>query len=382
MRRRKVFYIAGFDPASPRKYHGIFSVESAKQAAVTGGRIAVGPLEERGEIASGWSVVAERDGHRVEVDYECLRWNDIVRQMWPKVDLVFFLRVWRALFVYGRRGVLALPSRTVLVTALAPVIAGTVYLILYAAVVALACLAGAAAARSLGWPVWTLGLAPLLLWLAATPLWMQVDRRVPVTWLGRGMVCVSDAARGRHGAMEERLDQFARRLIGAAAEPGWDEILIVGHSMGCQQAARAVGRAVRLDPGFGTGATPISLLTLGQLIPLYSLMRDDGAYADDFAALLGATTIPWVDITGPSDPGSVCEVHPLAGLKLGETPPGRPLRWSPRFHAVLSAGTYRKLRRAPLGFHFQYLMASELPGGYDYFDFITGARALGQAAAA
>ena len=36
VRRRRVFYVAGFDPASPRKYHGIFTTESARQSALTG----------------------------------------------------------------------------------------------------------------------------------------------------------------------------------------------------------------------------------------------------------------------------------------------------------------------------------------------------------
>ena len=49
--RRKLLYIAGFDPGGPRRYHAIYTAEAARQAAVTGVPIAVGPLEKRGDGA-------------------------------------------------------------------------------------------------------------------------------------------------------------------------------------------------------------------------------------------------------------------------------------------------------------------------------------------
>ena len=198
-----------------------------------------------------------------------------------------------------------------------------------------------------------------------------MDRWLSVAWLGRGMICVSGAAEGPHPAFEARLDQFAARLVEAAREEGFDEILVIGHSMGCQQAARAVGKALRLDADFGKRGARVGLLTLGQLIPLYSLMTDDETYRADLKALTEADWIDWLDVTGPSDPGSICTAHPLFGLGF-EPPPERPVRRSPRFHAVLSPATYRSLRRRPLDFHFQYLMATELAGGYDYFRLTTG----------
>ena len=379
--RRRVFYVAGFDPASPRKYHGIFSTEAARQAVLTGASVEVGPLVEYGPIESGWQVRASQDGRAVEIDYRCLRWNDLVRQMWPKEGLGFFLAVWRAFIVYWRRGVLSLPGWTIKVTALAPVVAMSLFILLYGLVVLELCLAGAHLAQARGWPWAALGLPPLLLWLAAVPVWKQLDRWAPVTWLGRGMICVSGASPLPHPAFEERLGQFAQRLVEAAREPGCDEVLVIGHSMGCQQAARAVGQALQLDPGYGRDGPKVSLLTLGQLIPLYSLMTDDETYRRDLKTLAEARQIDWLDITGPSDPGSICDVHPLFGLGF-EPPEARPVRQSPRFHAVLSKAAYQSLRRRPLDFHFQYLMATEMAGGYDYFRLTTGPDRLIRAGAA
>jgi hypothetical protein len=377
VRRRRVFYIGGFDPANPRRYHRLFAAESVKQAALIGARIEVGRAKQRDELAWGWHVRAERSGGVVEIDYECLRWNDIVKRYWPKDGPRFFLKIWRTFFVFRRRGVLALPSRTALATAFTPVVVLTGVALIYALVVAGLCWLGAVAAMAAGLHWWIGAAPPLLLWLAAIPVWRRVDRLLPVGWLGRAMIWVSDAERGLHPETEARQQAFARRVVDAAHEPGWDEILIVGHSMGCQLAVRTLGQALQLDPSLGERGTPLSLLTLGQVIPLYSLMTDAPAYRRDFRAAVEATHVPWVDFTGPADTGSVGDVHPLTGLGLA-MPPDRPVRRSPRFHTLMTDAAYRRLRRSPLDFHFQYLMATELAGGYDYFEITTGPRRLSQ----
>ena len=52
------------------------------------------------------------------------------------------------------------------------------------------------------------------------------------------------------------------------------------------------------------------------------------------------------------------------------------MRRSPRFHKRLTRDTYRSLKRRPLEFHFQYIKASEIPGGYDVFRLLVGPERL------
>jgi len=203
---------------------------------------------------------------------------------------------------------------------------------------------------------------------------------VPVVWLGRAMVLFSGAEQGLHGEIDARQEAFARRLVDAARRPGWDEMLIVGHSMGCQLAVRALGQAIRQDPMLGKRGA-VSLLTLGKSFPLYNMMTDDPAYRRDFETLIEARHIPWIDIVGRPDAGSAGHVHPFTGLGLA-APSDRPVRRSPRFHAILSRATYRRLRWSPLDFHFQYLKATEVAGGYDFFRIVTGPCRLSQTTAA
>lgn len=375
VQRRRLFYVAGFDPASPKKYHRLYKEQSALQGALTGVRYQVGELGQLGPLASGWTVIAEHpDGRRVEVDYRFLHWFDLVREVWPKDDAGLFIDACRALVDYYRSGIMRAArgqARAAYYASIAPVLVGGAFLVLYAGLVGALCATGALLAARLGAP-WLVGaLPPLALWLLAPRAWGLVDRALPVGWLGRGMIAVTRAARGEIPSFAERARIFAGLIAAAAAEPGWDEVLVVSHSMGAQEAGRALGRALLDDPAFGRSGAPVNLLTLGSLLPFYSMTARDDPYREEMAALAAAPWIGWVDVTAPSDAGCAAALHPLLGLDLGE-PKGRPVRRSPRFHTQMSPEAYRALRRDPLGFHFQYIKAMESPGDYDFFHMTAG----------
>lgn len=373
VRRRKLLYVAGFDPGSPRRYHAIYAAESARQARCTGVPVEVGPLRETGPLSAAWTVRAAYDGSPVEVDYEHLRWNDIVRAHWSPGWRLFPDAI-RSLIAYGRNGILSMgwrQARLLVVASAMPVAAIALFLALAGLVLCGLCAAAAAVAAGQGWPAWT-ALLPLLLVALLPYAWGQVDRLIPLNWLIRGMVFVSDARKGgAHAEIEARCAVFADAILAAARAPGWDEVLVVGHSVGAQLAARALGKALARDPQLGRSGAPVNLLTLGQLIPFYSLSIKDADFAEDFRRLVEARQIGWVDIESPADPGSVCAIHPLTGLGL---PCGkaRPQHRSPRFHKLLSPASFARLQRRPLDFHFQYIQGCDVLGDYDFFRLTAG----------
>ncbi len=382
VRRRLLFYVAGFDPASPKKYHRMYKAEAALQGALTGARYAIGELKSLDATTSGWSVEARHaDDAKVEVDYRFLHWFDLVREVWPKDDIGLFLGACRALGDYFRSGIMARASKeakAAYYASMAPVLVGGAFLLLYALIDGVLCASGAVLAARLGAP-WILGaLPPLALWLAAPWVWTQLDKLLAVGWLGRGMIAVTRAARGEIPGFAQRSQAFARALADADQAGGWDEILVVSHSMGAQEAGRAIGRAVLQDPQFGRRGTPVNFLSLGSLLPFYSMTAKDDPYREEMAALVAAGHIGWVDVTGPSDPGCAAALHPLLGLGLGE-PEGRPERRSPRFHLLLSPESYARLKRKPLDFHFHYLKATEIAGDYDFFRLTAGPETLAPA---
>jgi hypothetical protein len=376
--RRRLYYVAGFDPASPKKYHRLYKDQSALQGALTGARYQVGELSQIDEVTSGWTVVAEHpDGARVEVDYRFLHWFEGVREAWPKDEPALFAGFAWALVDYYRSGVMAAcraRAPAAWMASLSPSLFSGGFLLAFAVAVGLLGWGGAAVASAFGAP-WILGAAPaLLLFLLLMPAWKRFDAILPVGWLGRGMIGVVRAAHGRAPQFAERAGQFAERLAEGAREEGFDEMLVVSHSMGAQQACRALGRALMRDPDFGKGR-PLRLLTLGSLLPFYSVSaRRTGAdrgYREEMAALVAADWIEWVDVTGPSDPGCAASLHPLEGLDLGE-PEGRPHRRSPRYSEILTPEGFERLKKAPLAYHFQYIMATERAAEYDFFRLTAG----------
>jgi hypothetical protein len=376
--QRRVYYVAGFDPASAKKYHRLYAEQSQLQGALTGVGYEVGELLPIDLVTSGWTVRATHPGGQVvEVDYRVLHWFEQVREVWPKDEPRLFLRFFQALKDYRQAGLLSkakAESRVVWLTALAPSVLALGFALIFGLIVALLMTAGAGVAAMLKAP-WPLGaLPPLALLLLLMPLWRRFDALLPVGWAGRGMIGVTRAARGLAPGLAAQSLAFANRLAAAESEGGFDEILVVGHSMGAQQACRALGRAVMLNPRLGK-LRRVRLLTLGSLLPFYSMTEaefgGDPDFREEMAALVEADWIDWLDITAPSDPGCAASLHPLLGLGLGE-PEERPFRRSPRFGDIVTPERLRRLKRTPLDYHFQYIMAGELGGEYDFFALTAG----------
>ena len=94
--------------------------------------------------------------------------------------------------------------------------------------------------------------------------------------------------------------------------------------------------------------------------------------------LARAQGIEWIDFTAPTDYCAMALVDPVAvaGTAQGALP-DRPKLLSPRLAALFSPKRYAEIRKDPFRLHFQYIMASELPGDYDYFAITAGPQTLG-----
>jgi len=77
VKRRRVFYIPGYDPIHPRRYRELYRTESTAQAAIS--NYEIGQTPKTGKGPYGWHVNAVIDGAKVEADVEVLLWSDIVR---------------------------------------------------------------------------------------------------------------------------------------------------------------------------------------------------------------------------------------------------------------------------------------------------------------
>lgn len=374
VRRRLVLYLSGFDPQGPGHYHGLYAEQAALQARVTGDRIQVGPRQRAGANAA-WDVLCQPadGGSAVETRYEFLRWDDIVRQHWPRGQarlLALTLATTGRMLRNGSLWRILQTSWPAFIALAAP--AG---LILGAALGLVMVVAAALRLAEASSPLVGLAAMAALLGILVA-LARRAQAKVQMAWLMRSASVILQQARGGLPALDQRLDAFAAQLVAKASSDEADELLVVGHSSGAMLAVSVMARALALAPTLLERRTSVALLTLGQCIPVLSYQPEAAGFRGELATLRAARRLGWIDMTAPPDgccfalmdPTEVC----LDGQGDESRTEGGPKRLSPRFAQSFSAERYRVIRRDKYRCHFQYLMATELPASFDYFSVTAG----------
>ena len=100
VRRRHVFFFAGFDPKGASYYHRLYREESARQAELAGYVIKTGARSKLPDGDDAWTVRMEQGGVVCESLIEHVRWDDLVRAHWPRSAYPAALQLAQAL---GRR---------------------------------------------------------------------------------------------------------------------------------------------------------------------------------------------------------------------------------------------------------------------------------------
>jgi hypothetical protein len=365
--RRHIFYISGFDPRGPAHYHRLYAKEAAKQAAVNGLAVAVGPRLSISDIESAWLA----ESNEAEACYSFLRYDDLIRKRWARHDWAVLGEILRYAWLFTSRGIV----RRVLVTSW-PGFLSLAYpfsLLLLAVIVAATTglmtsylvdpLAGVAAAV----------LAFVLLVMLRAPL----ESRINAFWIARILCFIADQGNGSLPDMDARIDQFAHRIAESIGKDEANEFLIIGHSVGTQIAVAAVARALE---HLGDRTIRLSLLTLGHTIPLEALHPKAQKFRSEIMVVARDPRVTWIDVSAAID--SVCcpLCDPLATSGLSQPDPAnpKPKIVSARFPKLFRPESYAALRREFKRAHFQYLLSAELAGDYDYFLITAGNRRLGE----
>ncbi|MDR5651946.1 hypothetical protein [Ruixingdingia sedimenti] len=378
VRRRRVFYIPGFDPIHPRRYRELYRREGAAQAALSGYELALKPRRSKGPY--GWHVAAQVEGARVETDVEVLVWSDIVRESMGQGILGTYWQLARTAWAYIGSGALFRLMRL----RKGPILAALYPEAMLLAQLALACLAawgvGALVALALpGWVGWLAGLAvipPVLVWFR------RQDHRLYAYYLMHDFAYTARDGGAYPPELTARMEAF-RQSIAEALASGADEVLVVGHSSGAHIAVTVLAdllRAGRAEGG-AEGGPVLSLLTLGQAIPMASFLPRADKLRGDLHYLSASDALTWVDVTAPGDGCAFALCDPVA--VTGVAPPDKrwPLVLSAAFSQTLSPAKQAELKRRYFRLHFQYMCAFDaLPGtpaDYDYFRITAGPQTLG-----
>ncbi|MEP7302019.1 MAG: hypothetical protein ABI699_10860 [Caldimonas sp.] len=398
VQRRHVFFFAGFDPKGPGHYHALYRAQARLQGAVTGVAYTVGPRQgSRASHRVQWAVEADPGGPAgksieaidnldggaaTQASIEMLRWDDIVRRHWQRGHWSPVLGALPAVAHYLRSGAMkrlyALSRPPVLAAGL-PIAAGALAIALAMGVAVAAGLMLQRADGLAGLPAIavSLALAVLLAYAAG-----GVFRRIRIDWFVRLVRFSHRIARGQVPELEQRMAEFGAVIAdrvrrGAADGDGAPaEVLVVGHSVGAITAAMALAAALQRDPGLCEHGPQVSLLTLGQCLPMLGVLPGAEPFRAGLLALAGSG-IDWLDVSSPLDWAAFPLVDPVAASVPGHAARDwHPRLVSPRFHLLFSEAGQARLRAERFRVHLQYLHASERPGRYDYFAITAGPLAL------
>jgi hypothetical protein len=369
--RRKVFYIPGYDPFPARRYRELYRKESERQGEISGYEIGMFP----GQRSDTWRVASLIDGRVTEAEVEVLGWSDIVQGSMKQGILATYGQMLRTAWIYLSTGTfrrLFWLSKGPMVAALYPVVMLIVQLLL--AVATGWVLGGIVAAFS--WPVvgWVVGLAVAALVLR----WFQrVDGKLYAHYLMHDYAFSASRRGATPPELAAREEDFASR-IAAALVDDVDEVLVVGHSSGATIAVAVLARLVREEIA-GDGERPmLSLLTLGQSIPMVSFLPEAKQLRADLRLLSEQPHLPWIDVSAPGDGCSFALADPVAVSGVAREGKPWPLVVSAAFTQTLAPETLAKLKRRYFRLHFQYLCAFDRPADYDYFRITAGPMTLAE----
>ncbi len=397
VKRRRVFYIPGYDPIHPRRYRELYRKQSAAQAEISGYSIALKP---RKGVRYGWNVEASTDGHEVAAEVEVLVWSDIVRSSMSNTIPATYMQLVRTAWVYIASGTL----RRLMWLRKGPVIAALYPICMLLLQLLLALGAGAVLggllSRGMGalialghrpfgaevaegfWP-WVLlqnGIwwAAFLAALVFVLRWFRgKDGRFYAYYLMHDYAHSAQSRGAYPDDLKARMAEFTE-IIATALNDEVDEVLVVGHSSGAHLAVSILADLIRQHRVPANGPE-LSFLSLGQVVPMVSFLPRAHKLRADLNYLCQRDEVTWVDVTAPGDgcafalcdPVAVSGVAPATG-KLW------PLVISAAFTQTLTPERWRDLRWRFFRLHFQYLCAFDRPGDYDYFQITAGPLTLAE----
>ncbi|WP_319547107.1 hypothetical protein [Ruegeria conchae] len=368
VRKRRVFYIPGYDPIPPRRYRELYRRESRSQAAISGYEIEVIGKTDGG--AYGWRVLSHQDGVSVETEIEVLVWADIVKDSMARSILATYFQMVQTAWIYISTGTLW----RLMQLRKGPVIAALYPVGMLLAQLALALL--------VGWGV-AVGLSTLMWWWSVLPAavavyalmrrFRAIDNRLFAYYLMHDYAHSARLKGAYSPELTTRLDQFSDQILQALGSDV-DEVLVVGHSSGAHLGVTALAEVLRRQGKIGGPA--LSFLSLGQVVPMVSFLPKARALRTDLQYLSGSEGLTWVDVSAPGDGCAFALCDPVA--VSGVSRPGKrwPLVLSAAFTQTLSPKRWKKLRWRFFRLHFQYLCAFDRPNGYDYFKITAGPQTL------
>lgn len=388
VKRRRVFYIPGYDPIHPRRYRELYRKEGTAQAEISGYEIGLKPKAADGGNY-GWTVHSKIDGDTVEAEVEVLVWSDIVRDSMSTSIPATYLQLVRTAWVYIASGALW----RLMKLRKGPVIAALYPIGMLLAQLGLAVLFGWLVAQVAGAATaWGVGLvtgpedaalgaaavaasAGLLSGVALLRWFKKKDGKFFAYYLMHDYSYSASSRGANPPELEARIAIFTD-AVAQALNTDVDEVLVVGHSSGAHLGVSILADLIR-QGRVPKDAPALSFLSLGQVVPMVSFLSDAHRLRADLKYLSARDEITWVDVTAPGDGCAFALCDPVSVSGVAPENKKWPLVFSAAFTQTLSPALWKELRWRFFRLHFQYLCAFDRPKDYDYFQITAGPLTLG-----
>jgi hypothetical protein len=361
IKRRLVHQIAGYDPVDARGHYRRFMrglPTFARTWNVAASASAFSEAEGR------WTVTTQGPNWKVEAVHQPLAWDDIIRGDYAKPMLPRLGKFALALFDIFRTGTVFRYFRANFQYGfffLFPVI----YLIGFALIGWLLgrWIAGLLALQGSGHAFLAAAIGIAIFFL----LLQWPGRRWRVLQALDDWIFSWDYLHGRRPDMEARLDRFARQLVEQARDPTFDEIVVLGHSLGATMAVSVVARALELDAKIGMHGPKLCVLTVGSTIPKFSLHPDAARVRRDIARVASDGAVEWAEYHARADPISFYKFDPLTEQRVADRFDRKPVIRMVGIRGMRSPEPYRRIRPRFMRVHHQFVMANELRNAYDFY---------------
>lgn len=360
VKKRCVFFLGGYEPLAPERQYERFIRELARFERTWNVTTSVSDMSLSDDHAIAlWRVETRGPNWSVETEYRSLLWGDIVEADFGRSDRVRIPRgiaaftdfivsgtAWRYFAVNWRYGLFFS------------------YPILIVASFIAAAIAAAWFGVRLGLPLPFL-FAPLIAFAVFAGLLVFPGRYVMLPYMFDDWIFAQELVHRTRPGLDARLQAFAEEVVRRRRQGGYDEIVFMGHSLGCALKLDVVDRALRIEAGAGPAGETFNMLSAGSSL-LKIALHPAGVWLKDAVARVSQhKTVFWVDFQSMVDIISFYKADPVKALGLPEA--GRHIVRRVHVRDMLHRETHRRFRGNFFRLHRQLVMGNDKRYFYDYF---------------
>ncbi len=366
--QRVAFYFSGYDIAGVDRYYAQIMRQTTYYARRFGVRFKVGALVRDGETGRAFphcEVEADWHGTSVRTTLYFWDWQDVIKQEYAAPSshrLVALISAYLTQLACGhwRR-----------IGRAAPLFLSVISLPIWLLIIRGVLVAGAAASIYPALTGSVAGIAGVILCCALIWASLLFGRAHYEKFFACYIVFLDKVLRGRENMFASRLTRAADLTRQIVKTSDADEAIFIGHSFGALAAATCCSHAI---DDAGEAGPALSLLTIGSLLPCVALDPSENTARPALSKILATADATWIDVYAPQDAFNFPETQPGRDFALKDAVPFK-ARFQVRpaiFDQIVAPRKIRKFRWNLLRMHFQFLMANDRAGGFDYFRYVTG----------